>query len=559
MGRWWDRRGTGNVPDPRPTPIDEVRTVTQYSDDPGRPTETREADERATQEARRVVERILARSGTALMEDASHSEADGDQLDLEERSALRRVAGLSTELDDVTEVEYRRLRLERVVLVGLYASDAESAEISLRELAALAETAGSQVLDGLLQRRRLPDPGTYLGTGKAQELAGIVADTGADTVVVDGELAPSQRRALEDVVKVKVVDRTALILDIFAQHAKSREGKAQVELAQLEYLLPRLRGWGESMSRQAGGQVGGAGAGMGSRGPGETKIELDRRRIRNRMAKLRRELKAMTPAREAKRAQRLSSPIPQVAIAGYTNAGKSSLLNRLTGAGVLVENALFATLDPTVRRAETPDGRTYTIADTVGFVRSLPHQLVEAFRSTLEEVDDAHLLLHVVDAAHPDPESQIAAVREVLADIDLGSVPQVLVLNKADLASPEALARLSGVAEHTVAVSAFTGEGVEELRELIAELLPRPAVELDVVVPYTRGDLVSQAHATGEVLAVDHLEHGTRLRARVDAALAAAIQTVARVSGVAGTAAEADASAVEADAPAADGDVRGAD
>ncbi|MBN8883205.1 MAG: GTPase HflX, partial [Salana multivorans] len=320
------------------------------------------------------------------MEDASHSEADGDQLDLEERSALRRVAGLSTELDDVTEVEYRRLRLERVVLVGLYASDAESAEISLRELAALAETAGSQVLDGLLQRRRLPDPGTYLGTGKAQELAGIVADTGADTVVVDGELAPSQRRALEDVVKVKVVDRTALILDIFAQHAKSREGKAQVELAQLEYLLPRLRGWGESMSRQAGGQVGGAGAGMGSRGPGETKIELDRRRIRNRMAKLRRELKAMTPAREAKRAQRLSSPIPQVAIAGYTNAGKSSLLNRLTGAGVLVENALFATLDPTVRRAETPDGRTYTIADTVGFVRSLPHQLVEAFRSTLEEV-----------------------------------------------------------------------------------------------------------------------------------------------------------------------------
>lgn len=231
------------------------------------------------------------------------------------------MAGLSTELQDVTEVEYRSLRLERVVLVGMYSDDAEMAEISLRELAALAETAGSQVLDGLLQRRRTPDPGTYLGSGKASELAGIVASTGADTVVIDGELAPSQRRALEDVVKVKVVDRTALILDIFAQHAKSREGKAQVELAQLEYLLPRLRGWGESMSRQAGGQVGGAGAGMGSRGPGETKIELDRRRIRNRMAKLRREIAAMAPSRAAKRAQRNASSVPAVAIAGYTNAG----------------------------------------------------------------------------------------------------------------------------------------------------------------------------------------------------------------------------------------------
>ncbi|TNU77267.1 GTPase HflX [Miniimonas arenae] len=482
---------------------------------------TRESDE-----ARRVVERILARSGTAVMAQGAGapSDADGDQLDLAERSALRRVAGLSTELQDVTEVEYRQLRLERVVLVGLWHSDAEAAEISLRELAALAETAGSQVLDGLLQRRQTPDPGTYLGSGKAAELAGIVADTGADTVVVDGELAPSQRRALEDVVKVKVVDRTALILDIFAQHAKSREGKAQVELAQLEYLLPRLRGWGESMSRQAGGQVGGAGAGMGSRGPGETKIELDRRRIRNRMAKLRREIKAMAPARGAKRAQRQASTVPQVAIAGYTNAGKSSLLNRLTGAGVLVENALFATLDPTVRRAETPDGRAYTIADTVGFVRSLPHQLVEAFRSTLEEVADADLLLHVVDAAHPDPESQIAAVREVLADIDLAQVPEVLVLNKADLADPDTLARLRSAGPHTVAVSARTGAGIEELRRLVAELLPRPAVEVDVVVPYTRGDLVHQAHTTGEVLTEEHGADGTRLRARVDEALAAQLR-----------------------------------
>lgn len=480
-------------------------------------------EQEAEEQARRVVERILARTGTAVMEApaSSHSDADGDQLELEERTALRRVAGLSTELEDVTEVEYRKLRLERVVLVGLWSHDAETAEISLRELAALAETAGSQVLDGLLQRRRTPDPGTYLGSGKAEELAGVVAAVGADTVVVDGELAPSQRRALEDVVKVKVVDRTALILDIFAQHAKSREGRAQVELAQLEYLLPRLRGWGESMSRQAGGQVGGAGAGMGSRGPGETKIELDRRRIRTRMAKLRRDIKAMAPAREAKRAQRQAGPVPQVAIVGYTNAGKSSLLNRLTGAGVLVENALFATLDPTVRRAETPDGRAYTIADTVGFVRALPHQLVEAFRSTLEEVADADLLLHVVDAAHPDPEGQVRAVHEVLAEIDLDGVSEILVLNKSDLAEPEVLARLRSAGEHTVAVSARTGEGIEELRSLLARLLPAPPVEVDLVVPYTRGDLVEQAHRTGHVLGLEHVDDGTHLHARVDEALAA--------------------------------------
>jgi GTPase len=480
----------------------------------------------AGDEASRIVERILARAGTAVMTgEAGHTDHDGDQLDLVERSALKRVAGLSTELQDVTEVEYRQLRLERVVLVGLYSGNAEQAEISMRELAALAETAGSEVLDGLLQKRRTPDPGTYLGSGKAAELAEIVAASGADTVVVDGDLAPSQRRSLEDVIKVKVVDRTALILDIFAQHAKSREGKAQVELAQLEYLLPRLRGWGESMSRQAGGQVGGAGAGMGSRGPGETKIELDRRRIRNRMAKLRREIAAMAPSRATKRAVRNASSVPGVAIAGYTNAGKSSLLNRLTGAGVLVENALFATLDPTVRRAETPDGRAYTLADTVGFVRALPHQLVEAFRSTLEEVGEADLLLHVVDASHPDPESQIAAVREVLADIEgVDQLVEVLVLNKTDLAEPETLARLRVASEHTVAVSARTGAGIEELRELVATLLPRPQEAIDVVVPYTRGDLVSQAHTTGEVLGEEHLEQGTRLCARVDSSLAAALR-----------------------------------
>ncbi len=469
-----------------------------------------------------VVARVLARAGrTALDEGDTRTQGhDGDQYDREERAALRRVAGLSTELADVTEVEYRQLRLERVVLVGLQVGgDITEAEVSLRELAALAETAGSQVLDGLLQRRQKPDPGTYLGSGKAEELAGVVADSGADTVIVDGDLAPSQRRALEDIVKVKVIDRTALILDIFAQHAKSKEGKAQVELAQLEYLLPRLRGWGDSMSRQAGGRVAG-GEGIGSRGPGETKIELDRRRIRTRMAKLRREIAGMAPARATRRSGRRRHHVPGVAIAGYTNAGKSSLLNRLTGAGVLVENALFATLDPTVRRTQTPDGRTYTLSDTVGFVRSLPHQLVEAFRSTLEEVGEADVLLHVVDVAHPDPEGQIAAVREVLADIDgIDQVREIVVLNKADVADPEVVDRMLRREPGSVVVSAHTGAGLDELRERISEALPRPQEGVELLVPYTRGDLVSRAHDEGEVT-VEHTGDGTLVRGRVDGELA---------------------------------------
>ncbi len=440
---------------------------------------------------------------------------DGDQLDREERAALRRVVGLSTELQDVTEVEYRQLRLERVVLAGLWTSGtAEEADNSLRELAALAETAGSTVLDGVMQRRDKPDPATYLGKGKAQDLRDIVSAEGADTVICDGELAPGQRRALEDVVKVKVIDRTALILDIFAQHAKSREGKAQVELAQLQYLLPRLRGWGESMSRQAGGRVAG-GEGIGSRGPGETKIELDRRRINARIAKLKRDISAMKTGRDTKRGARRAKGIPSVAIAGYTNAGKSSLLNRLTGAGVLVENQLFATLDPTVRRAITPDGRAYTLTDTVGFVRALPHQLVEAFRSTLEEVSGADLLLHVVDGSHPDPESQITAVREVLADVGGDAIREVIVINKADDADPEVLDRLSRHEKHSIVVSARTGQGIDELVELIAAELPRPDLDVTAVVPYDRGDLVSRVHVEGEVLASEHTEAGTLVRARV--------------------------------------------
>ncbi len=450
---------------------------------------------------------------------------DGDQLDREERAALQRVAGLSTELEDVTEVEYRQLRLERVVLAGVWADDGrttvEDAENSMRELAALAETAGSTVLDGVIQRRLKPDPATYLGSGKARELRDLVAEHGADTVICDGELGPSQRRALEDVVKVKVIDRTALILDIFAQHAKSREGRAQVELAQLQYLLPRLRGWGESMSRQAGGRVAG-GEGIGSRGPGETKIELDRRRINTRIAKLRRDITAMKTVRDTKRSSRRAHRVSSVAIVGYTNAGKSSLLNRLTGAGVLVEDQLFATLDPTVRRAETEDGRSYTLSDTVGFVRHLPHQLVEAFRSTLEEASGADVLLHVVDGSHPDPEGQIAAVHEVLAEVDEGAtlrLPEIIAVNKADVADPEVVDRIVRMHPRVVVVSARTGRGVEELRAALEEALPRPEILVDVLVPYDRGDLVTRLHEEGEVLSEEHTGEGTRLQAKVDADL----------------------------------------
>ena len=460
-------------------------------------------------------DRSGALAGRALALDEGedgHTDADGDQDELAARHSLKRVQGLSTELEDMTEVEYRQLRLERVVLAGVWTEgSAEDAENSLRELAALAETAGSEVLDGVIQRRATPDPATFLGKGKAQELAEIVALSGADTVVVDSELAPSQRRALEDVVRVKVIDRTALILDIFAQHASSREGRAQVELAQLEYLLPRLRGWGESMSRQAGGRAAG-GEGIGSRGPGETKIELDRRRIRTRMAKLRRDIAGMKPAREAKRANRRRNRVPSVAIAGYTNAGKSSLLNRLTHAGVLVENALFATLDPTVRKAMTPDGIGYTLSDTVGFVRNLPTQLVEAFRSTLEEVADADVILHVVDGSHPDPEGQIAAVRSVFAEVDAHRIPEIIVLNKADAADPAVVARIRAKEPHAVVVSARTGEGIDELERAIAATIPRPDVRLELLIPFTRGELVSRLHsADAEILAEGYEEGGTRL------------------------------------------------
>src|SRR6201996_7753824 len=450
------------------------------------------------------------------------------ELALDDRAALRRVAGLSTELADISEVEYRQLRLERVVLVGVWTDGtAADADASLAELAALAETAGSQVLEGMVQRRAKPDPATYIGSGKAQELRDVVLATGADTVICDGELSPAQLTALEKAVKVKVIDRTALILDIFAQHATSREGKAQVSLAQMESMLPRLRGWCESMSRQGGG-AGGSGGGVGLRGPGETKIETDRRRIRERMSKLRRDIKAMKQVRDTQRSRRRQSEAPSIAIVGYTNAGKSSLLNALTGAGVLVQDALFATLEPTTRRGEFDDGRAFVVSDTVGFVRHLPTQLVEAFRSTLEEVVDADLLVHVVDGSDVNPLAQISAVRqvisEVVADHHGGAAPELLVVNKIDAAGDLALAKLRRALPGAVFVSAHTGDGVDALRRRMAELAAPTDTAIDVVIPYQRGDLVSRVHADGRVQHTEHTNDGTRIRARVPIALAASLR-----------------------------------
>ncbi|WP_218033397.1 GTPase HflX [Mycobacterium botniense] len=456
-------------------------------------------------------------------------EPSAGELALDDRSALRRVAGLSTELVDVSEVEYRQLRLERVVLVGVWTDGSVAdAEASLAELAALAKTAGSVVLDGLIQRRDRPDPSTYIGSGKAAELREVVLATGADTVICDGELSPAQLTALEKAVKVKVIDRTALILDIFAQHATSREGKAQVSLAQMEYLLPRLRGWGDSLSRQAGGRAGGSTGGVGLRGPGETKIETDRRRIRQRMARLRRDIKAMKQVRDTQRSRRLASEVPSIAIVGYTNSGKSSLLNALTGAGVLVDDALFATLEPTARRGSFDDGRVFVLSDTVGFVRHLPTQLIEAFRSTLEEVVDADLLVHVVDGSDVNPLAQVNAVRqvlsEVIADHHEDPAPELLVVNKIDAASDLALAQLRRALPGAVFVSARTGEGLDRLRQRMAELLAPTDTAVDVVIPYDRGDLVARLHADGRVVQAEHNAVGTHIKARVPVALAASLR-----------------------------------
>ena len=410
----------------------------------------------------------------------------------------------------ITELppELQALRLERAVLVGLSRGrDAATAESSLEELGRLADTAGAEVIETVLHRRDTPDPATFIGKGKAQEVRDIVRGSGADTVIMDEELSPAQLRNLEELFGCKVLDRTALIIDIFAQHAHSSEGKAQVELAQLNYFLPRLRGWGESMSRLGGG--------IGTRGPGETKLEVDRRRIKRRITKLHDEIKDLEKTRATKRRERTRSRVPSVALVGYTNAGKSTLLNRLTNAGVLVEDKLFSTLDPTTRRLELPDGRPCVMTDTVGFVRKLPHALVEAFKSTLEEAVLADLIVHLVDGSDPDPESQYAAVREVLGEIGAATVPELIAVNKIDALSEVDLARLRRRFPEAGFLSALEGEGVPDLLRRISEELPHPEIEVDLLVPYDRGDVVAALHAAGAVLAEEYLEGGTRLRARL--------------------------------------------
>jgi GTP-binding protein HflX len=331
---------------------------------------------------------------------------------------------------------------------------------------------------------------------------------------VDEELSPGQLRNLEEMCGCKVIDRTALIIDIFAQHAHSAEGKLQVELAQLNYFLPRLRGWGESMSRLGGG--------IGTRGPGETKLEVDRRRIQARITKVKKELKDVARVRMIKRGERTRRRVPSVTLVGYTNAGKSTLLNRLTDAGVLVQDRLFATLDPRTRRLALPGGESVLCNDTVGFVRKLPHQLVEAFRSTLEEVVEADLLVHVVDASAADPEAQLLAVREVLAEIGAGDLPELLVFNKADVA-PDAK-RLVDRHPGSVLVSASTGEGTDRLLAALGAYLRAMADVVELRVPYDRGDVLAAVHREGEVLAETHEADAARVRARLDRAAAARFQ-----------------------------------
>jgi GTPase len=396
--------------------------------------------------------------------------------------------------------------LEPAVLVGL---DRHGDESSLDELAALGDTAGAEVVGRLVQKRDGPDPTTFVGRGKLSELHGMVHAAGAGLAIFDDELTPAQLRNLEERLGVKVVDRTALILDIFALHARSKEGKAQVELAQLNYLLPRLRGWGEAMSRMGGG--------IGTRrGPGETKMEVDRRRIRSRIAKLRGDLADLAKARRVKRASRERSGVPQIALAGYTNAGKSTLMNALTRADVLVADQLFATLDPTVRKLKLPGGRQVTVSDTVGFVRKLPHDLVEAFRSTLEEVALASLVLHVADASAPDVEDQVQAVRDVLGEIGAGEIPEVLALNKVDLLSEVGRARVQRRFPDGVQVSASTGEGLEDLLAAVDAALPAPPVEVELLVPYDRQDVVARLYREADVLAAEPEDEGTHVQARVD-------------------------------------------
>jgi GTP-binding protein HflX len=417
----------------------------------------------------------------------------------------RRLTASVTDLDVVRQ---------RALLVGMVrdGSRAAEGERSLEELDLLTDTAGSEPVESVLVRRDRPDPATFIGKGKLSELVAESHMLDIDVVVFDNELSPAQQRNLHQAFQCDVVDRVALILDIFAQHAHTHEGRLQVELAQHRYRLPRLRGKGIELSR--------LGAGIGTRGPGETKLETDRRRILDRVSKIERELKEAARSRDTRAKSRKRSGLPVAAIVGYTNAGKSTLFNRLTEADVLVEDRLFATLGSTVRRLDLPDGHRALMSDTVGFVRRLPHELVEAFRSTLDEAGDADLLVHVVDASDPDPDGQISAVREVLTEIGAADVPEILVFNKIDIAEPAVVRRLLTVYDGAVATSALTGANTEGVAAAIVEGLDAVTVTADLLVPYDRGDLVASLHETGEVLEERHAEDGTEMTVRVPAAVA---------------------------------------
>jgi len=401
---------------------------------------------------------------------------------------------------------------ERIVLVGVTVppETPEETEAHLDELALLVDTAGADVVARIVQRRDRPDPATYIGKGKVEELRELSLTVDSDTVVFDNDLSPAQQRNLERLLGRTAISRTEVILDIFAQNARTPEGRAQVELAQLRHRLPRLRGRGVQLSRQAGTGGGTGGAPMGSRGPGETQLEVDRRRLLRRMTKLEDELRAVTATRRTQRKGRARAGNRTVSIVGYTNAGKSTLLNRLTDAGVLVEDRLFATLDPRIRRLDLPGGEAVLLSDTVGFVRKLPHQLVEAFRSTLEVVAESDLLVHVVDASAPDSDAQIDAVRTVLGEIGAADVPELLVYNKRDLAPGFV------VPQGAVGISALTGEGVDKLLLTVADRLRAMEQVVELLVPYERGDVLAALHREGEVLVESHEATATRVRARLD-------------------------------------------
>ena len=393
-------------------------------------------------------------------------------------------------------------------------TDAEEAEWSLEELEALADTAGADSVDRFLQKRDSAHSATYLGKGKVKEIVETATALDADMLIFDDELTPAQGRNLEEIAGVnplaerglKIIDRTGLILDIFAQHARSAEGKLQVELAQLNYRLPRLRGWGDVLSRLGGG--------IGTRGPGETALEAERRAILRRIQRVKKDLEDLDRTRQVKRKQREKSGAPIITLVGYTNAGKSSLLKRLTEAGVLIEDQLFSTLDPTTRRLELPRDRTVLLTDTVGFVRKLPHDLVEAFRSTLEEVREATLLLHVVDAGR-DPQRQIDAVDGVLKELEVTGKPALLVMNKIDKLTDVEFDKLRGWFPEAAYLSAKTGEGMDDLLERIEKELSKLRVEVILEIPFDRGGVTARVHELGEVLEETYTEEGTRLLARI--------------------------------------------